>query len=96
MWRSPLTLPGAALVIAHLCFAILIKNFTFRLNNNASKGADKIRLKELLEVAGIKSLNQNSDALNARSRTYRENGIVLRVTIDYSNSEDTLFWTGYV
>jgi len=65
-----------------------------QLNNNASKGADKIRLKELLEVAGIKSLNQNSDALNARSRTYRENGIVLRVTIDYSNSEDTLFWTG--
>ena len=68
----------------------------FRLNSDKSRGPDKIRLTELLSAAGIESLNQKSDALNARSRTYRENGIVLRVIIEYANSEKKLFGTKYV
>ena len=62
-------------------------------SNNFSK-VDKIRVAELLQAAGIKSLGDPSDALNAQERTYRENGVVLHVTIEYKNADKTWFGTG--
>lgn len=64
-----------------------------RLNSDGTKKPDKIRLIELLQAAEINSLDDHSDALNARARSYRENGVLLRVTIEYTNSENTLFGT---
>lgn len=64
-----------------------------RLNSEGFKRADKIRLIELLEAAEVSSLDVSSDALNARERTYRENGIVLRVAIQYENTHNTIFGT---
>eukprot|EP00794_Sanderia_malayensis_P018094 gene18094-19901_t len=54
---------------------------------------DGIRLIELLRAAGVKSLDSQSDACNARNRTYRENGVVLHVTIKYENADGTFFGT---
>ncbi|XP_002155519.1 P2X receptor E isoform X1 [Hydra vulgaris] len=56
------------------------------LNSNNSSSVDKLYLKDFLKAANI-SLDRHSDALSSRNRTYRQNGLVLRVTIDYSNAK---------
>ena len=47
--------------------------------------ADRITLGELLEAAGVQTLDQPADGLDARGRSYRERGCILRVTIFYQN-----------
>lgn len=45
-----------------------------------------------MEAAGVDSLEQESDAVNAQGRTIRERGCILRVTIHYQNWFST--WLG--
>ena len=47
--------------------------------------ADRITLRELLLAAGVSSLDQPSDVLDARGRSFRQRGCILRVTIFYQN-----------
>ena len=68
----------------HLCLLI------FRMK----KGADKLTIRELFSAAGVRSLEQVSDALNAKGKTYRRHGLVLHVTIKYTNTDGNWFGTG--
>ena len=74
-----------------------LTNFFFildiRLNGGDVHKADKIRLIEFLRAAGVQSLDEKTDALNSRKRSFRENGVVLRVLIHYANSANVLFGT---
>ena len=58
------------------------------------KGADKLTIRELFSAAGVESLDQVSDALNANGKTYRRHGLVLHVTIEYTNTDGNWFGTG--
>ena len=60
------------------------------------KGADKLTIRELFSAAGVKSLEEVSDALNAKGKTHRRHGLVLHVTIKYTNTHGTWFGSGYV
>jgi len=69
--------------------------FHYRIGTNGKKGrgqADKFTIQELLNAAGIESLEKPSDAINAKGRSYRRHGIVLQVFIRYHNAETT--WIG--
>ena len=52
--------------------------------------SDRLTLLDLLTAAGVQSLDQPSDDLDARGRSFRERGCVLRVTIYYQNWMSTL------
>ena len=54
--------------------------------------ADRLTLRELMRAAGLESLDEISDVLDARGRSFRERGCVLRVTVFYQNWMDT--WVG--
>ena len=54
---------------------------------------DKVSLQQLLTAAGVESLDEISDAVSARGRSFRERGCVLRVTIFYENWYCTWFGT---
>ncbi|XP_032240708.1 P2X receptor E isoform X2 [Nematostella vectensis] len=58
--------------------------------------ADKLTVQELLNAAGIDSLEQPSDALNAKGKSFRRHGMVLHVGICYHNTETTLIGTGNI
>jgi len=61
-----------------------------RLNSNGVSKVDKILLKDFLIAANV-SLDEVSDALNAKERTFRQNGLILHVSIMYKNSEKMLY-----
>jgi len=52
---------------------------------------DKILLRDFLKAANV-SLDAESDALNAKGRNYRQNGLILHVSIMYKNSHRS--WIG--
>lgn len=54
--------------------------------------ADRLTLEELLAAAGVGSLDQLSDVVDARGRSFRQRGCILRVTIYYQNWRST--WLG--
>lgn len=56
--------------------------------------ADKFTIQEILQAAGVTSLDEPSDALNAKGKPFRRHGIVLHMAINYQNSESTLLGTG--
>jgi len=56
--------------------------------------ADRLTIQEILKAAGVTSLDEPSDALNAKGKPFRRHGIVLHVAINYQNSESTLLGTG--
>lgn len=56
--------------------------------------ADKLTVQELLDAAGVISLDDMSDAINAKGKSYRRHGIVLHVVIGYHNAEKTWLGTG--
>lgn len=56
---------------------------------------DKLPVQWLLEAAGVKSLDETSDSVNAKGQPYRKRGCVLRVSIFYQNWYDTWFGTRY-
>ena len=58
------------------------------------KGPDKLTIRELLSAAGVNNLNEVSDALNAKGKSFRRHGVVLHVTIKYTNTDATWFGTG--
>ena len=57
--------------------------------------ADKFTIQEILHAAGVASLDEPSDALNAKGKSFRRHGIVLHMAINYQNSESTFLGTGY-
>lgn len=54
---------------------------------------DKLPVQWLLEAAGMKGLDEVSDSVNAKGRSYRERGCVLRVSIFYQNWYNTWYGT---
>lgn len=58
--------------------------------NNHDK-PDKLKLSELINAAGIKSLDEHSDAIGITNESYRMRGLVIRISLYYSNHENTLF-----
>lgn len=63
--------------------------------DNGPRGrADKLTLQEILHAAGVESLDEPSDALNAKGKPFRRHGIVLRVAINYQNSDSSFLGTG--
>ena len=56
----------------------------------------QVSLQELLEAAGVESLDVAADSVNARDRSFRERGLILRVTVTYNNWRKSWFGTGYV
>ena len=57
------------------------------------KGANKLTIKELFNAAGVRNLDEISDALNAKGKSYRRHGLVLHVTLKYTNTDKTWFGT---
>lgn len=56
--------------------------------------ADKFAIEEILQAAGVTSLDEPSDAFNAKGKPFRRHGIVLHMAINYQNAESTLLGTG--
>ncbi|KAJ7373491.1 hypothetical protein OS493_011087 [Desmophyllum pertusum] len=56
--------------------------------------ADKFTIEEILQAAGVTSLDEPSDAFNAKGKPFRRHGIVLHMAINYQNAESTLLGTG--
>ena len=54
---------------------------------------DKITLQEILQAGGVSSLDEKSDAVNAKGQTIRQRGAILRVSIHYQNWYNTWFGT---
>ena len=52
----------------------------------------QVSLQELLVAAGVGSLDVASDTVNSKGRSFRERGVILRVTISYQNWFNT--WIG--
>ena len=52
----------------------------------------QINLQELLQAAGIESLDETSDVIDGRGRSFRQRGCILRVVIFYQNWFST--WLG--
>ncbi|XP_031571525.1 P2X receptor E-like [Actinia tenebrosa] len=74
-------------------------NVIKRMSSNGDKKhqrgqADKLTVQELLHAAGVTSLDDISDAVNAKGKSYRRHGIVLHVVIGYYNAEKTWLGTG--
>lgn len=78
-------MPGLAVRIGDLSSLSLLLRM--------KKGADKLTIRELFSAAGVGSLAQVSDALNANGKTYRRHGLVLHVTIKYTNVHGSWFGT---
>ncbi len=62
--------------------------------SSGAKGgkADRLTLDDLLKASGLESLDETSDVLDARGRTFRQRGCILRVTVFYQNWMDA--WVG--
>ena len=75
-----------------------IGNFSLSTDENMSPTgrADRLTIQEILNAAGVASLDELSDALNAKGKPFRRHGIVLHVAIHYQNADSTFFGTGYV
>ncbi|KAK3734157.1 hypothetical protein QZH41_017128 [Actinostola sp. cb2023] len=83
-----------------------LKGFLYDINGNAIKSmstnditnqkgqADKLTVHELLNAAGVRSLDEASDAINAKGKSYRRHGLVLQVVVRYHNAENTWLGTG--
>jgi len=73
-------------------------NIVRSLSSNEDSGprgrADKFTIQEILHAAGVSSLDENSDAFNAKGKPFRRHGIVLHVAIRYQNADSTLLGTG--
>lgn len=52
----------------------------------------QVTLEELLRAAGVYSLEEETDIVNAKGRSFRERGCILRVIIHYQNWYST--WMG--
>ena len=65
-------------------------------NMNPRGRADRLTIQEILNAAGVASLDEVSDALNAKGKPFRRHGIVLHVTIHYQNTDSTVLGTGCV
>ncbi|XP_074638641.1 P2X receptor E-like isoform X1 [Acropora palmata] len=63
-------------------------------NMNPRGRADRLPIQEILNAAGVASLDEVSDALNAKGKPFRRHGIVLHVTIHYQNTDSTILGTG--
>lgn len=57
---------------------------------------DKITLQEILQAGGVSSLDEKSDAVNAKGQTIRQRGAILRVSIHYQNWYNTWFGTSEI
>ena len=57
---------------------------------------DKLIISELLKAAGIETLDQKSDSLSGDGESYRMRGLILKVTIYYTNHEHYWFGTGQI
>ena len=57
---------------------------------------DKLKVNELLKAAGIDTLDQKSDSLSGDSESYRMRGLILKVSIYYTNHEHKWFGTGQI
>ena len=55
----------------------------------------QLTLQELLQAAGVGSLEKMSDIVDARGRSFRQRGCILRVNIFYHNWQDTWIGTRY-
>lgn len=62
--------------------------------NHLRGNADKFTIQEILQAAGVASLDEPSDALNAKGKPFRRHGIVLHMAINYQNAESTFLGTG--
>ena len=77
-----------------LLFPILPYRLSSNENDRLRGMADKLTIQEILRAAGVTSLDEPSDALNAKGKPFRRHGIVLHMAIIYQNSESTFLGTG--
>lgn len=77
-----------------LLFPILLYRLSSNENDRLRGMADKLTIQEILRAAGVTSLDEPSDALNAKGKPFRRHGIVLHMAIIYQNSESTFLGTG--
>lgn len=75
-------------------FPILLYRLSSNENDRLRGMADKLTIQEILRAAGVTSLDEPSDALNAKGKPFRRHGIVLHMAIIYQNSESTFLGTG--
>ena len=75
-------------------FPILLYRLSSNKNKRLRGMADKLTIQEILRAAGVTSLDEPSDALNAKGKPFRRHGIVLHMAITYQNSESTFLGTG--
>ena len=61
-----------------------------------SEKPDKLKVSELLKAAGIDTLDQLSDSLSGDGESYRMRGLILKVSIYYTNHEHKWFGTGQI
>lgn len=64
------------------------------LNMSPRGQADRLTIQEILHAAGVTTLDEPSDALNAKGKPFRRHGIVLHVAITYENADSTFLGTG--
>ena len=57
---------------------------------------DKLNVSELLKAAGINTLDEKSDSLSGDGESYRMRGLILKVSIYYTNYEHYWFGTGQI
>lgn len=75
-------------------FPLLLYSLSSNENSALIGMADKLTIQEILKAAGVTSLDEPSDALNAKGKPFRRHGIVLHMAITYQNSESTFLGTG--
>ena len=75
-------------------FPLLLYSLSSNKNSALIGMADKLTIQEILKAAGVTSLDEPSDALNAKGKPFRRHGIVLHMAITYQNSESTFLGTG--
>eukprot|EP00800_Vazella_pourtalesii_P010017 TRINITY_DN25165_c0_g1_i1.p1 TRINITY_DN25165_c0_g1~~TRINITY_DN25165_c0_g1_i1.p1 ORF type:complete len:410 (+),score=65.43 TRINITY_DN25165_c0_g1_i1:48-1232(+) len=61
-----------------------------------SEKPDKLKVSELLKAAGIDTLDQESDSLSGEGESFRMRGLILKVSIYYTNHEHKWFGTGQI
>lgn len=72
----------------------LIKSLSSNKEDRMRGKADKLTVQEILQAAGVASLDETSDALNSKGKPFRRHGIVLHMAINYQNAESTWLGTG--
>ncbi|PFX25533.1 P2X receptor E [Stylophora pistillata] len=72
----------------------VIKSLSSNEKNGMRGMADKLTIEEILQAAGVTSLDEPSDALNAKGKPFRRHGIVLHMAINYQNAKSTWLGTG--